>query len=318
MWAQSYLLTRPQAVADDETKSDLCDRIGKVAAKFAPSRRWHIDTLTKVSASVACMERSFVDGTPRAKRPVGVTEGVCPCVCVRAPSPVLQVLSLAGSSDESGIDASLLILISQVGAPASRLCLARSGDAIATALCALRTGARLKRVHLVVAPVQTPELFSYIAHKLYALVEEDSSHLPLVHVAIWCIGEFGEVSLRGGGGGGRGGPRYSSLVAQGEYARQVNPSLVLFSFIGPVLLAGCSAATIAPHGARHGPRGCRQLHGGPWPCQNRGRGCKPALQAHVVSGSDADAGGGGGGEGEKEALPGECARCAARSPWRVC
>ena len=43
---------------------------------------------------------------------------------------------------------------------------------------------------------QTPELFSYITHKLYALVEEDTAQLPLVHVAIWCIGEFGEVRLR--------------------------------------------------------------------------------------------------------------------------
>jgi hypothetical protein len=84
---------------------------------------------------------------------------VCP-FDVRVPFRVLrvcagQVLALAGNSDESGIDASLLILISQ-----------------------------------------TPELFSYITHKLYALVEEDSSHLPLVHVAIWCIGEFGEVGVR--------------------------------------------------------------------------------------------------------------------------
>jgi hypothetical protein len=41
--------------------------------------------------------------------------------------------------------------------------------------------------------LQTPDLYSYVVHKLYTLVEEDTSQLPLVHVAIWCIGEFGEV-----------------------------------------------------------------------------------------------------------------------------
>jgi AP-1 complex subunit gamma-1 len=100
-----------QGVADDETKPDLCDRIGKAAATFAPSRKWHIDTL-------------------------------------------IRVLAIAGSADVSGIAASVLILISQ-----------------------------------------TPELYGYVAHKLYSLVEDDTSQLPLVHVAVWCIGEYGELLL---------------------------------------------------------------------------------------------------------------------------
>lgn len=40
---------------------------------------------------------------------------------------------------------------------------------------------------------QTPELYGYVAHKLYSLIEDDTSQLPLVHVAVWCIGEYGEV-----------------------------------------------------------------------------------------------------------------------------
>ena len=40
---------------------------------------------------------------------------------------------------------------------------------------------------------QTPELYGYVAHKLYTLIEDDTSQLPLVHVAVWCIGEYGEV-----------------------------------------------------------------------------------------------------------------------------
>lgn len=100
-----------QAIADEDTKPDLCDRIGKAAATFAPSRKWHIDTL-------------------------------------------IRVLAIAGSADVSGIAASVLILISQ-----------------------------------------TPEMYGYVAHKLYSLVEDDTSQLPLVHVAVWCIGEYGELLL---------------------------------------------------------------------------------------------------------------------------
>ena len=96
-----------QAVADEETKSDLCDRIGKVAAKFAPTRRWHIDTLTKV-LTMRCTRWELCCGWywQVSSIPLWCTPSL--------PSHAVQVLALAGSSDESGIDASLLILISQV------------------------------------------------------------------------------------------------------------------------------------------------------------------------------------------------------------
>jgi AP-1 complex subunit gamma-1 len=48
------LLTREMlaylAVADPETRPDLCVKIAAVAARYAPSRRWHIDTLVSMLA----------------------------------------------------------------------------------------------------------------------------------------------------------------------------------------------------------------------------------------------------------------------------
>jgi hypothetical protein len=39
-----------QQVADADTKPDLCAKIAAVADKFAPSKRWHIDTLVSMLA----------------------------------------------------------------------------------------------------------------------------------------------------------------------------------------------------------------------------------------------------------------------------
>ena len=129
---------RTQAVADEETKPDLCDRIAKAAATYSPSRKWHIDTLIRVRPHNRCSLSTFH------------WQPSCDCVNWHV---YVQVLAIAGSSDASGIAASVLILISQ-----------------------------------------SPDLYSYVVHKLYSLIEEDTSQLPLVHVAVWCIGEYGEVS----------------------------------------------------------------------------------------------------------------------------
>ena len=96
-------------MADEDTKTDLCERIAGVAGAFAPSPRWHIDTLIKV-------------------------------------------LAVAGSYDRSGIDSTLLVLVSQHS-----------------------------------------DLYSYVVHKLFTLLSENTAQLPLVHVALWCIGEYGEM-----------------------------------------------------------------------------------------------------------------------------
>lgn len=40
-----------QAVADPETQADLCVKIAAVSERFAPERRWHIDTMISMLAA---------------------------------------------------------------------------------------------------------------------------------------------------------------------------------------------------------------------------------------------------------------------------
>lgn len=43
---------------------------------------------------------------------------------------------------------------------------------------------------------QAESLQSYAVHRLYATILTDTSQITLVHVAIWCIGEYGEMLIR--------------------------------------------------------------------------------------------------------------------------
>ena len=39
---------------------------------------------------------------------------------------------------------------------------------------------------------QDTDQHAFAAHRLYCLVKENMKQLALVHVALWCIGEFGQ------------------------------------------------------------------------------------------------------------------------------
>ncbi len=45
----------------------------------------------------------------------------------------------------------------------------------------------------------TPELHAYTVNKLYHAVKEDVSQEALMYSAVWAIGEFGDVLVRGEG-----------------------------------------------------------------------------------------------------------------------
>ncbi len=44
---------------------------------------------------------------------------------------------------------------------------------------------------LIMMIQQNQETHSYVVHKLYWAIKEDMTQLALVHVAVWCIGEYG-------------------------------------------------------------------------------------------------------------------------------
>lgn len=97
------------ASGDVEFKADLTEKICLVVDRFAPSKRWHIDTL-------------------------------------------IQVLAIAGSYTREAVPSNLIGLI-----------------------------ARSKTLH------------PYAVHKAFqALSNIKTTELPLVHVGVWCIGEYGE------------------------------------------------------------------------------------------------------------------------------
>lgn len=37
---------------------------------------------------------------------------------------------------------------------------------------------------------------AYVTHKLFSLLVDDLSQLALVHIGIWCIGEYGNLLLQ--------------------------------------------------------------------------------------------------------------------------
>lgn len=99
---------------DAEFKTDLTEKICMVADKFAPSKRWHIDSL-------------------------------------------INVLATAGSLTTDNVAADLVLLISQ-----------------------------------------TKSLHAYAVYQLHTAltkVEDQTVQLPLVHVGVWCIGEYGELLI---------------------------------------------------------------------------------------------------------------------------
>jgi AP-1 complex subunit gamma-1 len=100
-------------VCSAELKPDLCSKIADVVDRFAPSKRWQIDTL-------------------------------------------ITTLSIAGNNLENDrITSSLICLIAQC-----------------------------------------TQLHSYIVHKLYQAIQDDMSQQGLVHVSIWCCGEYGQLLLQ--------------------------------------------------------------------------------------------------------------------------
>lgn len=100
-------------VCNSELKPDLCSKIADVVDRFAPSKRWQIDTL-------------------------------------------ITTLSIAGNNLENDrITSSLICLIAQC-----------------------------------------TQLHSYIVHKLYQAIQDDMSQQGLVHVSIWCCGEYGQLLLQ--------------------------------------------------------------------------------------------------------------------------
>jgi len=101
-------------VSDMEFKADLTDKICSLVNRYAPDKRWHIDTLT-------------------------------------------QVLSQAGAFAKSDQARWLVILISNA-----------------------------------------PNLQAYAVRKLYRLLFETRPHKTLLMVIVWCIGEYGDVLIRGG------------------------------------------------------------------------------------------------------------------------
>uniref|UniRef100_K3WEF7 AP-1 complex subunit gamma n=1 Tax=Globisporangium ultimum (strain ATCC 200006 / CBS 805.95 / DAOM BR144) TaxID=431595 RepID=K3WEF7_GLOUD len=99
-------------VAPADQKPTLCSRIADAVDRYAPSNRWHIDTL-------------------------------------------ITMLSIAGASlPDERISSSLILLIQR-----------------------------------------NPELHAYVVHKLFWALHDDISQLALVHVGMWCIGEYGRLLL---------------------------------------------------------------------------------------------------------------------------
>ncbi|RKU44897.1 clathrin associated protein complex large subunit [Coniochaeta pulveracea] len=101
-------------VADNEFKTTMTTQIGIAADRYAPNKRWHIDTM-------------------------------------------LRVLTLAGNYVKEPIMSSFIRLIAT-----------------------------------------TPELQTYAVQKLYSNLKKDITQESLTQAGAWCIGEFGDVLLKGG------------------------------------------------------------------------------------------------------------------------
>jgi len=101
--------------ASVEFRADLATKLCDVTERFAPNKRWHVDT-------------------------------------------ILRVLSIAGNYVPEEVPCNLVTLIAS-----------------------------------------TPELHSYSVQKMYIALTNDMSQQTLVQVALWCIGEFGDLLVSGGG-----------------------------------------------------------------------------------------------------------------------
>ena len=101
-------------VADNEFKTTMTTQIGIAAEKYAPNKRWHVDTM-------------------------------------------LRVLTLAGNYVREPIMSSFIRLIAT-----------------------------------------TPELQQYAVQKLYANLKKDITQESLTQAGAWCIGEYGDMLLKGG------------------------------------------------------------------------------------------------------------------------
>lgn len=99
-------------VASNDQKPELCSRIADAVERYAPSSRWHIDTL-------------------------------------------ITMMSIAGAM-----------------LPDERIC---------SSLITLIQG--------------NPNLHPYVVHKLFRALNDDVSQLSLVHVGIWCVGEYSKFLL---------------------------------------------------------------------------------------------------------------------------
>uniref|UniRef100_A0AAV1UGZ0 AP-1 complex subunit gamma n=1 Tax=Peronospora matthiolae TaxID=2874970 RepID=A0AAV1UGZ0_9STRA len=99
-------------IAPNDEKPELCSRIADAVDRFAPSSRWHIDTL-------------------------------------------ITMLSIAGST-----------------LPDERICSS-----------------------LITLIQRNTDLHTYVVHKLFWALHDDVSQLSLVHVGIWCIGEYSKLLL---------------------------------------------------------------------------------------------------------------------------
>lgn len=98
-------------VAEDEYRAELCTRIADVMSRYAPDKRWHLDTL-------------------------------------------ITMLSIAGKQASNEITSAAITLIAQ-----------------------------------------SPDLHSYMAHKLFQHLRDDLEQVALVHIAVWCVGEHGQLLL---------------------------------------------------------------------------------------------------------------------------
>ncbi|KAF4323167.1 hypothetical protein BBO99_00003436 [Phytophthora kernoviae] len=99
-------------IAPNEQKPELCSRISDAVDRYAPSSRWHIDTL-------------------------------------------ITMLSIAGST-----------------LPDERICSS-----------------------LITLIQRNTDLHAYVVHKLFWALHDDVSQLSLVHVGIWCVGEYSKLLL---------------------------------------------------------------------------------------------------------------------------
>ncbi|KAL4109493.1 hypothetical protein PRIC1_001193 [Phytophthora ramorum] len=99
-------------IAPSEQKPELCSRIADAVDRYAPSSRWHIDTL-------------------------------------------ITMLSIAGST-----------------LPDERICSS-----------------------LITLIQRNTDLHAYVVHKLFWALHDDVSQLSLVHVGIWCVGEYSKLLL---------------------------------------------------------------------------------------------------------------------------